>query len=51
MVKKGSKQQNIVIDEEDQRCLDYLCIKLGLRPTQVYRLAIRAFYRSERKVD
>lgn len=51
MVKKGNKQQNIVIDENDQAYLDYLCEKLGLKPTQVYRLALRAYYRSERKLD
>lgn len=49
MIKQGNKQQCIVLDEEDQKCLDFLCVKLGLKPTQVYRLAIRAYYRSERK--
>lgn len=51
MIKKGSKQQNIVADEEDIKCLDYLCVKMGLKPTQVYRLALRAYYRQERKMD
>lgn len=51
MIKAGSKQQNIVINEDDQKYLEYLCEKLGLKATQVYRLALRAYYRSERKMD
>lgn len=51
MVKKGNKQQNIVLNEDDISMLDYLVAKLGLKPTQVYRLALRALYRSERKMD
>lgn len=49
MIKKGNKQQCIVLEELDQQYLDYLCEKLGLKPTQIYRLALRAYYRQERK--
>ena len=49
-VREGNTRVCIVLDEEDQKCLDYLCVKLGLKPTQVYRLAIRAYCRQEKKV-
>lgn len=51
MVKKGNKQVNIVLNPQDQLKLDYLCEKLGLKPTQVYRLALGLYYSTERKVD
>lgn len=51
MVKKDNKLIGIVADEEDLRYLEYLRVKLGLKPTQIYRLALRTFYRSERKMD
>ena len=49
MVKDGNKQQNIVLTDDDQYKLDYLMEKLGLRPTQIYRLALNYYYRRERK--
>ena len=51
MVKKGNKQQNIVLTEDDQVILDYLKQKLNLKPTEIYRLALRSYYRLERKLD
>ena len=51
MVKKGNTRVCIVLDEQDQKALDYLSVKLGLKPTQVYRLALRSYYRTERKED
>ena len=49
MVKKENKLIGIVADKEDLKMLEYLTIKLGLKPTQLYRLALRAYYCSERK--
>lgn len=49
MIKKGSKQVNIVANDKDLLKLDYLMEKLGLKPTQIYRLALNLYYREERK--
>ena len=49
MVKKDNKLIGIVADKQDLLDLDYLCVKLGLKPTQIYRLALRSFARQERK--
>lgn len=51
MVKKGNKQLNVVINPSDQDRLDYLVVKLGLRPTQIYRLALAYYYRKERSEE
>lgn len=51
MIKKGSIQVNVVADERDQQILDYLEIKLGLKKTQIFRLALRALEREERKKE
>lgn len=48
MVKKDNKLIGIVADKQDILDLEYLCVKLGLKPTQVYRLALRAYARQER---
>lgn len=48
MVKKENKLIGIVADKEDQIMLDYLTAKLKLKPTQLYRQALRAYYCSER---
>lgn len=49
MIKQGNKQVNVVANPEDQDRLDYLQVKLGLKPTQIYRLALGYYYRKERK--
>lgn len=49
MIKKENKQVNIVATPDDLDKLDYLVEKLGLRPTQIYRLALSYYYRKERK--
>ena len=48
MVKKGSKKLGIVANSQDLDKLEYLEVKLGLKPTQIYRLALGQFYRKER---
>ena len=45
MVKKGNLKVGIVANLDDQVNLDYLCEKLGLKPTQIYRLALRYYAR------
>ena len=51
MIKKGNTRVGIVATEKDMQKLDYLCEKLQLKPTEVYRLALAAYYRLERKED
>lgn len=45
MVKKGNLKVGIVANDKDQAELDYLVEKLGLKPTQIYRLALYDYYR------
>lgn len=51
MIKKGNLRVGIVANEKDQAELEYLIEKLGLKPTQVYRLALHLYYRSQLKED
>lgn len=51
MVKKDSKLIGIVANEQDLKDLDFLMEKLGMKPTQIYRLALRSYARAERKID
>lgn len=51
MVKKDSKLIGIVANEQDQKDLDFLKERLGMKPTQIYRLALRAYARAERKME
>lgn len=50
-VKKENKLIGVVADPTDLKALDFLQVKLGLKPTQIYRLALRRLEREERKVD
>ncbi len=47
MVKPGNVKIGIVATPKDMEKLDYLCEKLQLKPTQVYRLALSAYFRKE----
>ena len=51
MVKHGYTRVCIVLDPDDQEYLDYLMIKMGLKKTDVYRLALRTLYRKERREE
>lgn len=51
MVKKDNKLIGIVATADDLDKLDYLSVKLGLKPTQIYRLALGHYYRKERKEE
>lgn len=51
MVKKGNKLIGIVANENDLTKLDFLSVKLGLKPTQIYRLALLDYYRKVVKED
>lgn len=46
MVKKGNKKIGIVATPEDMRILDVLMEKTDLHITQIYRLALRDYYRN-----
>lgn len=51
MVKKGNGRVSIVLTPGDIVKLEYLCEKLDLKPTQIYRLALSTYYKIERNID
>lgn len=51
MIKKGNTRVGIVASEKDMTELDFLSEKLGLKPTQIYRLALHDYYRKILKED
>ena len=51
MVKKGNKQVNIVLNPKDIERLEFCKEKTGLKPTEIYRIALIDYYLKERKVD
>jgi len=51
MIREGSKKIGIVASKQDLLKLEYLQEKLGMKPTQIYRLALALYYREERKVE
>lgn len=48
MVRKGSKKVGIVASDVDLDRLEYLSLKLGLKTTDIYRLALGYLYRKEK---
>lgn len=50
-MEKLQHPSSIRLDKEDQRMLEYLTARLGLKSSQVFRLALRRLYQAEKKLD
>jgi hypothetical protein len=42
---------SIRLNEEDDGMLEYLMKRLGMKPSQVFRLALRRLYQAEKRID
>jgi len=50
-MEKLQHPSSIRLDKEDQRMIEYLTERLGLKSSQVFRLALRRLYQAEKKLD
>lgn len=50
-MEKTQYPHSIRLNDEDQGMLDYLMTRLGMKNSQIFRLALRRLYQTEKKLD